>query len=159
MRAVMAGLSNAMIVEDTRAMLAAAAGDKAAKKGVKGCVGYCMSGQFVLTVAGTFPEEFRAMASLHGVKHVTDKPDSPHKLVPKLKGEQYFGFAETDPHVPMEQVQALKQTLEENRSKALFEIHPGTEHGFVFPGRKAYHKHESERHWERVFALYRRVLG
>ena len=159
MQDTMAGISNGMIVEDTRALLELAKGDKAAKAGIKGCIGYCMSGQYVLTVAGTFPDEFRAIVSLHGVRHVTDKPDSPHKLVPKLKGEQYFGFAETDPHVPEAEVKALRQTLKEHRSNALVEIHPGTEHGFVFPGRKAYHKHESERAWERTFSLFRRVLG
>jgi carboxymethylenebutenolidase len=159
MQETMAALSNAMIVDDTRAMLEVIRQDKAAKSGAKGCIGYCMSGQYVLTVAGTFPDEFRALVSMHGVKHVTDKPDSPHKLVPRLKGEQYFGFAETDPHVPQAEVEALRKTLTEHKAKALVEIHPGTEHGFVFPGRKAYHKHESERAWERTFALFRRVLG
>jgi carboxymethylenebutenolidase len=159
MQEIMAGLSNAMIVEDTRALLRAASQDPAAKRGVKGCVGYCMSGQYVVSVAGTFPEEFQAMASLHGVKHVTDKPDSPHKLVPKFRGEQYFGFAENDPHVPVEDVRAMQKALQEHRANALVEIHPGTEHGFVFPGRKAFHKHEAERAWERIFALFRRVLG
>jgi carboxymethylenebutenolidase len=159
MQDTMAAISNAMVLDDTRAMLEIAKGDKAAKPGVKGCIGYCMSGQYVLTVAGTFPDEFRAMVSLHGVKHVTAKPDSPHLLVPKLKGEQYFGFAETDPHVPETEVAALQHTLKEHKAKALVEIHPGSEHGFVFPGRKAYHKHEAERAWERTFALFRRVLG
>lgn len=159
MQETMANLTNALIVSDTRTLLAQAANDSAAKAGPKGCVGYCMSGQYVLTVAGTFPEEFRAMVSLHGVKHVTDKDDSPHKLVPNLQGEQYFGFAETDPHVPMEEVEALQRTLSEHGTHAEVEVHPGTEHGFVFPGRKVFAKHEAERSWERLFALYRRQLG
>jgi carboxymethylenebutenolidase len=159
MQDTMAALSNAKILDDTRAMLDVIEADKAAKPGPKGCIGYCMSGQYVLTVAGTFPDEFQAMVSLHGVKHVTDQPDSPHKLVPKLKGEQYFGFAETDPHVPETEVAALKQTLEQHHTKTDFQVHPGTEHGYVFPGRKAYHKHEAERAWEHTFALFRRVLG
>jgi carboxymethylenebutenolidase len=159
MQACMARISNAMCLDDTRALMRVAEGDRAAKGGPMGCIGYCMSGQFVLSVAGTFPERFKAMVSLHGVKHVTDKPDSPHKLVPKLQGEQYFGFAETDPHVPAAEVEALRQTIEANKTKTLFEIHPGAEHGFVFADRQAYNKREAERSWERIFPLFRRQLG
>ena len=39
------------------------------------------------------------------------------------------------------------------------EVYPGTEHGFAFPQRPAYIKAASERHWERIFALYRRNLN
>jgi carboxymethylenebutenolidase len=37
------------------------------------------------------------------------------------------------------------------------EIHPGVHHGFAFPGRWCYDKPAAERHWERLFALYRRM--
>ena len=159
MQEIMAGLSNGMIVEDTRTLLAHAESDSAARPGAKGCIGYCMSGQYVLTVAGTFPAEFKAMASLHGVRHVTDREDSPHKLVPQLQGEQYFGFAEDDPHVPPEEVAELKRTLEQHGANALVEVHPNTKHGFVFPSRQVFNKTEAERSWERAFAMFRRQLG
>ena len=44
-------------------------------------------------------------------------------------------------------------------ANALLEVHSDTEHGFVFPQRKVFNKHEAERNWERVFAMYRRQLG
>jgi len=56
-------------------------------------------------------------------------------------------------------VAKFKANLEELGANALLEVHPGTEHGFVFPQRKAFNKAEAERNWERVFALYRRQLG
>lgn len=159
MFALMDALSNARIVSDTGPLMAHADADPAAKTGAMGCIGYCMSGQYVLTVAGTFPERFKAMASLHGVKLLTGEADSPHKLIGNLQGEQYFGFAEEDPWAPLETVAKLKQMLEDQGANCLLEIHPGTEHGFVFPERAMYHKAEAERNWERVFALFRRQLG
>ena len=159
MFALMDALTNARILEDTQPMVAHAEADPAASAGSMGCIGYCMSGQYVLTVAGTHPERFKAMASLHGVRMLTDAEDSPHKLIPSLQGEQYFGFAEEDPHVPREEVDKIKGVLAEAGANALVEVHPGTEHGFVFPARQVFNKAEAERNWERVFAMFRRQLG
>jgi len=39
------------------------------------------------------------------------------------------------------------------------EFYPKVEHGFAFPARAAYNKAAAERHWERLFALFRRRLG
>ncbi len=41
-----------------------------------GCTGYCMGGRHALPAAGTFPERFKAMASLHGSFQVAERPDS-----------------------------------------------------------------------------------
>ena len=154
----MAKLSNAMVVEDSRHILTYVATQPAASKGPVGCTGYCMSGQFVLTLLGTLSERFVAGASLHGVKHVTDKPDSPHLLAGKVKGELYFGFASDDPHVPLAEVEALRKVLAEKRVAHEIEIHPDTQHGYVFPQRMVYAKAAAERQWERVFSLFERKL-
>lgn len=159
MFAMMATLTNAKIVADTQALLDHAANDPAAAEGPKGCIGYCMSGQFVVSIAGAYPQDFRATVSLHGVKILTPHDDSPHLLFSKLQGEQYFGFAEDDPYVPLDEVETITQALKENGAQALVEVHPGTEHGFVFPARPAYNKAEAERSWEVIFPLLRRQLG
>src|SRR5579859_5881553 len=93
---LMASLSNAMIMEDTEALLAFLDSQAAVRRGPLGCVGYCMSGPFAFTAAGTFPDRFAAAASIYGVRLLTDQPDSPHLLAGKIKGEIYFGCAETD---------------------------------------------------------------
>lgn len=159
MFALMDGLTSAKVLADTEAMLAHLAEDAAARGGAMGCVGYCMSGPFVLTVAGTFPETFRAMACLHGVRMMTEAPDSPHQLIPRLQGEQYFGFAENDHWAPLEMVAKFGELLREQGANATVEVHPGTEHGFVFPERAVFNKLEAERNWERIFAMFRRQLG
>jgi carboxymethylenebutenolidase len=89
----MRSLTNALVVEDTRSLLRALAGERAAREGAMGCIGYCMSGQFIMSVAGTFPDHFRASVSAYGVGIVTDRDDSPHNLAGNLQGEIFFAFA------------------------------------------------------------------
>lgn len=155
----MATLSNGMVMDDTRAILNFLDGQPAVAPGPKGTMGYCMSGCFVLSAAGTFPEVFRATASYHGVGHVTDKEDSPHLLAGKFRGELYCGFAEHDSHVPLEEVEALGEALQGCAVTHQLEVHPGTEHGYSFPERPAFELAAAERNWERTFAMFRRQLS
>lgn len=155
-------LTNGQVLDDTLGMLDFLAEEPLADKGFKGSIGYCMSGQFVLSVAGHFPEHFRATASLHGVRNVTDQPDSPHLLVGNFRGELYIGFAEHDYGVPLTEVEALKEAMtagiKEADARWQIEVHPGTEHGYSFPGRPVFDKPAAERNWERIFAMFHRQI-
>lgn len=156
---LMNALTRERILSDTEAMLDVIDGDPAAHgTGPLGCIGWCMSGPFVVWVSAHWSERFKALAALHGVRMMTEEEDSPHRLIPKLNGEQYYGFAEKDHWAPLEMVARFKEECERQGANALVEVHPGTEHGFVFPQRKIFNKHEAERNWERVFAMYRREL-
>ena len=155
---LMNGLTRERILADTEAMLDVIDGDPSAKQGPMGCIGWCMSGPIVVWVAARWPDRFKALAALHGVRMMTEGPDSPHQLIPKLDAEQYYGFAEEDHWAPLEMVARFKEHCERLGANALVEVHPGTQHGFVFPQRKVFNKAEAERNWERVFALYRRRL-
>ncbi len=159
MMQLMADLTIDMVMSDTESLLAFIDQDPAAKKGPIGAVGYCMSGQFSINAAATFPNRIAAAASMYGTYLVTDKPDSPHLAARKAKAELYFGCAETDRWAPMELVETLKASLAADKINAEVEIYPGVEHGFAFPQRPAYDKVAAERHWERLNALYRRRLG
>jgi carboxymethylenebutenolidase len=158
MRRLMDALTRERMHADTEALLDVIDGDPAAHNGPMGCIGWCMSGPIVVWVAARWPERFKAVASLHGVRMMTDADDSPHRLIPKLDGEQYFGFAESDHWAPLEMVAKFREELERQGANALVEVHPGTEHGFVFPQRKVFNKAEAERNWERVFGLFRHQL-
>lgn len=123
-----------------------------------GCVGYCMSGQFVIAAAGSFPDDIKASASLYGTRIVTDKPDSPHLLADKINAELYLGFSEHDPFVEDFVIPDLKTALDSNNVTYLMETFPGTEHGFCFRERPAYHEEAATKVWERLFDLYARTL-
>jgi carboxymethylenebutenolidase len=53
----------------------------------------------------------------------------------------------------------LRKALEDAGAIAEVELYPGVEHGFAFPQRAVYNRDAAERHWERLFALYRRRLA
>ena len=158
MYALMSSLTNAMVVDDTAGLLAFVRKDPGAAKGSIGCVGYCMSGRYVMSVGAAYPDDFAAIASYYGVGILTDKPDSPHLNAAKIKGEVYLAFAEDDSHVPQAEVDALGPILEKAGTNARIELYPGTEHGFAFPQRAVYVKAAGERHWERMLALFGRRL-
>ncbi len=155
----MNSLDNALIMSDTEAMLAFLDGHRHVRPGGIGCIGFCMSGQYVVSAAGTFPDRFAASASLYGVGIVTDRDDSPHRLAGRIQGELYLGFAENDEYVPDNVIPELKAALEEHGVDYRLDVYPETGHGFSFPAREVYNEAAAEAAWERVFALYRRRLG
>lgn len=152
--------TNAMIVADTRALIAWLDAQPAAAPGPMGCIGYCMSGKFVLAVTGSFPERFKAMASLYGVSHVTRGADSAHLRIPNILPDcsLYFGFAEHDPYVPDAEIAALDAALKQHDADYVLEKIPGTHHGFAFPERMGYHHAAAEHHWDIAFELFDRKL-
>lgn len=153
----MNSLSNAMVCQDIEALFAHADADTAASTEKTGCVGYCMSGPFAFAAAAAFPDRIAASASLHGVRLFSDASDSPHLDAHKIKGEMYFGCAETDEWAPREMIDGLEAYLNETGIRFQVEWYPGTHHGFVFPQREAmFHKASAERHWARLFSLFMR---
>ena len=145
-----------LVMEDTKALLAYAEGQAAARKDIIGAVGYCMSGRYAINAAMQFPGRVKAAASIYGTHLVTDQPDSPHLAAEKTKAELYFGCAETDIYAPKEIVEKVKHAMQ--GANAEVEIYPNTHHGFAFPKRPVYDRDAAERHWERLLALYRRNL-
>src|SRR5437660_1886782 len=119
-----------LVMEDTRALLAYADGQAAARKDIVGTVGYCMSGRYAINAATHFPDRIKAAASIYGTHLVTDQPDSPHLAGKKTKAELYFGCAETDIYAPMETVETIRQATANEDAEV--EIYPGTHHGFAF---------------------------
>jgi carboxymethylenebutenolidase len=134
-RAAMNSLTNAGVVDDTAALLAYFDAQEKAKPGLVGCVGHCMSGQYITAVSARFPHRMAAVASLYGVGIITDEEDSPHLLLDKVKGELYYAFAETDHAVPTHIPGELKQALDKADVKHELKVFPGTQHGFCFPER------------------------
>lgn len=59
---------------------------------------------------------------------------------------------------PAKPSRGCDRSSEETGIKGSIELYPEAEHGFAFPTRRLYHKASSERHWERLFAMFRRAL-
>lgn len=152
-------LNNKMIAEDTGAFVAYLGDEPLADASRIGCVGYCMGGGFALTAAGRFPDRIRAAAALHGAKMATDQPDSPHLLADRMRAKIYVGVSEIDPYLEPGETERLKEALDAAKVRNTFEIYPGVQHGFTTPGFPVYDRAASERHWERVLALFAETLG
>ena len=151
-------LSNAMVVEDTGALLEFVERGEPVLPGGIGSIGYCMGGRHVLCVAGAYPERFVAGASLHGTLLVSDRDDSPHRLAHRFRGELYCGFAELDPHAPPAMVKELSELLAGAAVTYRYELHPGAEHGYALPNRDIHDKRAANRDWELIFAMFRRRI-
>ena len=156
---LMQSLNVDKVMHDTDALLAFAETQPAARHSSIGCVGYCMSGQYAVHAAARYPGRVTAAASIYGVRLMTDQPDSPHLAARQTEAELYFACAEVDHWVPLEQIEALRASLKAADVDAEVELYPGVEHGFAFPARPAYNKPAAERHWTRLFALFRRRLA
>lgn len=156
-RSAMQSLTNAAVTEDTAGMLAFLDGQEKVKRGPVGCVGHCMSGSFVLSVAAQLPR-MKAAAALYGVNMVTDQADSPHRILDQVKGELYLGFAEVDPTVPAHVVPDLQAALAKAGTRHRLETFPDTRHGFCFAARADYNAFAAEESWARVFDLWDRNL-
>lgn len=159
-RELMAGVTREGIIPDAEAMLEfASANDRAAGDGKIGAVGFCMSGPLVMALAQNMPDRVAAIASVHGAWVVTDKEDSPHTQIDKIKAEVYFGWADNDPTATIEERDMMDKAMGEAGINYRIDFMKDALHGFAPPGGERYNRDASEKHWERVHDLFRRNLG
>jgi carboxymethylenebutenolidase len=129
-----------------------------------GTQGYCMGGALVVRTAAVLPDRVGAGASFHGGGLVTDKPDSPHLLAPKIKARMYFGIASSDDQRQPDAKDKLKEAFAAAKVSAEIEVYPA-QHGWCVPdmpvrdGAPIYNKTEAERAWGKLVALYKAALA
>lgn len=152
-------ISNAKVAADTGVILDRLPDMPDAKPGKIGLVGYCMSGAFVTVAAARHPDRIACFASYYGTRLITDKQDSPHRQLSDITAEGYYAFAAHDPYVPLAEVTSFEKLLAAAPFPSRSEIEPGTHHGYAFTDRGNYHKAASEKHYERMLALFRRHLA
>ncbi len=130
-----------------------------------GTQGYCMGGPLVVKTAAALPNRIGAGASFHGGGLVTDKPDSPHLLAPKIQARMYFGIASNDDMRQPDAKDKLREAFAAVKVPAEIEVYPGALHGWCVPdmplqnGARIYNKPDAERAWGKLVALYKRALA
>jgi carboxymethylenebutenolidase len=157
-KASMNSVTNALVTDDTAGLLGFLDGQDKVKAGPVGCVGHCMSGKYITTVAARFPTRFAASASLYGVGIVTDEEDSAHLFLDRVQGELYYAFAETDASVPDHVIPDLTAALETAGTNSTLKVFPGTQHGYLFAERMSYAPVAAEETWGELFDLWDRNL-
>ena len=151
-------LSDAMVVDDTAALLAHFRSDPEVHQGGVGTVGYCMGGRHVMRVAAEFPDRITASASLHGTLLVSAKPDSAHLTAHRIRGEFYCGFAEHDDDAPPATIAEVARRMEAADARYHHEVHPGAVHGYSLPDRDIHDRQATGRDWELIFAMFQRQI-
>lgn len=159
MRAVRTKMTIPPVMDDIAALLAFVDAQSYVRPGPVGAHGYCMSGPYALAAAARYPDRVAAAASFYGTWLVSDAVESPHLSLGKAKGELYIACAEHDELAPLPMVEELNGLFARSGATGELEIYPRVHHGFAFPQRWCYDKPAAERHWERLFALYRRRLA
>jgi len=134
--------------------------DKTKKIGTQG---YCMGGALVVRTAASVPGRIGAGASFHGGGLVTDKPESPHLLAPKISARMYFGVAANDDQKQPDAKDKLRESFTKAGVPVEVEVYPA-KHGWCVPdmpvedGKPIYDMAQAERAWSKLTALYK-TLG
>ncbi|MGZ6068701.1 MAG: dienelactone hydrolase family protein [Polyangiales bacterium] len=129
--------------------------DKARKMGT---IGYCMGGPQVFRTAATAPERIGAAATFHGGGLVTDKPDSPHLLIPKMKARFLIAIAENDDKKQPEAKDTLKAEFAKASLTANVEVYAGALHGWCPPDSHVYNAAAAEKAWAALIKLFESAL-
>jgi carboxymethylenebutenolidase len=129
------------------------------RKRKMGTMGYCMTGPFTMRTAAALPDRIGAGASFHGGGLVTDKPDSPHLLIPKIKAPYLFAIAENDDKRQPEAKSVLRDAFAKANVPAEIEVYAGTLHGWCPPDARVYNDEQAEKAWSRMLALFKTALA
>ncbi len=124
-----------------------------------GTTGYCMGGSMTMRTAAAFPDRIGAGASFHGGRLVTDKPDSPHLLVGRMRARYLFAIAENDDAKDPEAKTALRRAFDAAELPAEIEVYAGALHGWCPPDSAVYNEAQAERAWSRLLALFETALA
>ena len=124
-----------------------------------GTMGYCMGGPITMRTAAAIPDRIGAGASFHGGGLVTESPDSPHLLVPRMQANYLFAIAANDDSNAPEAKNVLRQAFASAGLPAEIEVYAGTLHGWCPPDSAVYNMAQAERAWSRLLALFETALA
>jgi len=153
-----AGLTDAMVDRDSAAYVTfldmQPQTDKRRKAGVQG---YCMSGPIAFRTAAVRPDRIGAVATFHPGALVSDKPSSPHLLIPKSRAAYLVIIAKNDAEKMPNEKPDLEAAFRKARRPAKVEI-SSANHGWTVAGSQTYDEKEAERAWAELLPFYRAYL-
>jgi carboxymethylenebutenolidase len=124
-----------------------------------GTTGYCMGGALTMRTAAQVPGRVGAGASFHGGGLVTDKPDSPHLLIPKMKARYLVAIAANDDEKQPDAKNVLRESFASAKLPAEVEVYAGTMHGWCPPDSQVYNAEAAEKAWSRLLVLFKSALA
>jgi carboxymethylenebutenolidase len=152
------GLTDAMVDRDSTAFVTFLDAQPQTDKRKKAAVqGYCMSGPISFRTAAARPDRIGAVATFHPGALVTDKPSSPHLLIPKTRASYLVIIAKNDAEKMPKEKADLDAAFAAARRPATVEI-SSANHGWTVAGSQTYDEKEAERAWAELLPFYRKTL-
>jgi carboxymethylenebutenolidase len=124
-----------------------------------GTMGYCLGGPINMIAAARFPERIGAAASFHGIRLVTDEPDSPHRLIAKSRAEYLIAIAEDDDMREPDAKNALRAACDAAMRPAEIEVYAGAKHSWCTADSPVHNPAQAERAWNRMLDVFGRALA
>ena len=153
------GLTDEMVDRDSAAYVtfldAQPQTDKRRKAAVQG---YCMSGPLSFRTAAARPDRIGAVATFHPGALVTDKPSSPHLLIPKTRASYLVIIAKNDAEKMPKEKEELEAGFAAAHRPAHVEVSTAN-HGWTVAGSQTYDEKEAERAWAELIPFYRTAIG
>lgn len=128
------------------------------KKKKAGVQGYCMGGPLSFRTAAAVSGRIGAVGSFHGGGLTTDKPDSPHLLIPKTNAAYLVAVAKNDDEKQPDSKDILKTAFAQAKKTATVEVYPAN-HGWCVKGSQVYDEAAAEKAWAELTRLYKAALA
>lgn len=123
-----------------------------------GTSGYCMGGPLTMRTAALLPKRIGAAGSFHGGGLVTDKPSSPHLMIPKMDVRYHVAIAANDHEKQPEAEGILREAFKAAGQPATVEVYEGANHGWCMPDSPVYNEPQAERAWSQLMKDFKTAL-
>lgn len=115
--------------------------------------GYCFGGRVALRAAADFPDRIGAVGMFHTGGIVTDDPQSPHLVVPRVRARVLAGHADNDHSNTPEQIAAFDQVLRDCGVEHRTSVYRGAPHGYTMADTSMFDEAAAERHYAELREL------
>jgi carboxymethylenebutenolidase len=147
------------VQHDANAYVEFMAAQPSVSPGAMAVAGHCFTGAVAMRIAAARPDRIAAVASFHGGGLFSEKPTSPHLLLPRIKARLYFAHASDDRSMPAEAIANLEQTLAAWGGRYESETYPDAYHSWTVSDSQVYNEAAANRAHERLIELLKQTIG
>lgn len=157
LKPLIAQLNPQATVRDARAAVAFLDAQRAVDtaRGI-GSNGYCQGGPSTVRTAWAMPHRVKAAASFHGGGLVTDKPDSPHRLLAQTGASYLIAVAQNDDARAPTDKDTFRSAAQAAGRPAEIEVYKA-DHGWCTIDAPVFNQAEADRAWGRMLELFKRL--
>ena len=116
-----------------------------------------MGGPPVVRTSAAVADRIGGAATFHGGGLVTDKPDSPHLLIPKTKARVLHAIAQNDDAKQPEAKTVLIDAYTKAKLSHDIEVY-SADHGWCPPDGRVYNEAQAEKAWTHLLTLFKASL-